>query len=226
LWIGSVDHPALGTSRAGDGTRIPSHCEEIDMRRLVVSNIVSLDGFYTGPNNDPMVLPMDDAFDAYNVERLRAADTLLLGHTTFDMFRGFWPTVGDNPEFTPAEREISRLENEIDKVVVANREVDTEPWPNTTVVRVAEVHERITELKRADGDDILVFGSHALWRDLLAHGFVDELHLMVASVLVGEGRRAFDARTNASFRLADTPRRWEGSDNVLIRYEVVVPRAV
>ena len=52
------------------------------MRKLIVTNIVSLDGYYTGPDNNVMVLPMDGAFDLYNVERLRAADTLLLGRST------------------------------------------------------------------------------------------------------------------------------------------------
>jgi hypothetical protein len=43
------------------------------MRRLIVSNIMSLDGYYEGPGRNVMVLPMDEAFDAYNAERLRAA---------------------------------------------------------------------------------------------------------------------------------------------------------
>jgi hypothetical protein len=51
------------------------------MHRLIVSNIMSLDGYYQGPGKSVMILPMDGAFDAYNAERLRAADTLLLGHT-------------------------------------------------------------------------------------------------------------------------------------------------
>lgn len=52
------------------------------MRKLIVCNIMSLDGYYTGLGNNVMVMPMDEAFDAYNVERLHAADTLLLGRTT------------------------------------------------------------------------------------------------------------------------------------------------
>ena len=63
------------------------------MRKLVVSNIVSLESYYEGPGRDVMVLPMDTAFDAYNAERLRAADTLLLGRATFEGFKSFWPSV-------------------------------------------------------------------------------------------------------------------------------------
>jgi dihydrofolate reductase len=76
------------------------------MRKLIVSNIMSLNGYYTGPDNNVMALPMDEAFDAYNAERLRAADTLLLGRTTYDGFRGFWPSVADDPspQWTPTGR--------------------------------------------------------------------------------------------------------------------------
>jgi dihydrofolate reductase len=54
------------------------------MRKLIVSNMMSLDGYFAGPAENVMVLPMDQAFDAYNAERLHAADTLLLGRTTYD----------------------------------------------------------------------------------------------------------------------------------------------
>jgi hypothetical protein len=45
------------------------------MRKLIVSNIMSLDGYYTGPGDNVMVMPMDEAFNRYNAERLRAAGT-------------------------------------------------------------------------------------------------------------------------------------------------------
>jgi dihydrofolate reductase len=76
------------------------------MRKLIVCDMMSLDGYYTGPGNNVMVLPMDEAFDAYNAERLRAADTLLLGRVSYDMFRSFWPSVADDPspQWTPTHR--------------------------------------------------------------------------------------------------------------------------
>ena len=59
------------------------------MRKLVVCNIVSLDGFYSGPGGDVMVMPFDDGFSDYNAERLRAADTLLLGRTSYEGCGGY-----------------------------------------------------------------------------------------------------------------------------------------
>jgi dihydrofolate reductase len=198
------------------------------MRKLIVSNAMSLDGYYEGPGKNVMALfdyrwdyPTDESFDAYNAERLRAADTLLLGRTSYDGFRGFWPSVADDPNATPIQREISRLNNAIDKVVISDSltSEETAPWHNTRIIGRAEAHEQITELKRQFGKDILVFGSRTLWRDLLAHDLVDELHLMIGPVVVGAGTPVFDGQPKASLRLIET-RKWDGSGNVLVWYEV------
>jgi len=191
------------------------------MRKLIVCNVMSLDGYYEGQGKNVMVMPLDEAFDAYCAERLRAAGTLLLGRTTYDGFKGFWPSVADDPSFTPTQREISRRDNEIDKVVVSDSLTsdETAPWHNTSIVGRADAHEQIAELKRQTGGEILMFGSHTLWSDLLANGLVDELHLMIGPVVVGGGTPVFDGQPPVSLQLAGT-RTWDGSGNVLVRYEV------
>jgi dihydrofolate reductase len=191
------------------------------MRKLIVCNIVSIDGYYEGPGGDVMALPFDEGFDAYNAERLRAADTLLLGRRSYEGFKGYWPPIADDPDAPPVAREISRLNNAIDKVVVSDSLTpdQTAPWHNTRIVSRADAHEQITELKNGPGRDILVFGSHTLWNDLLAHGLVDELHLMIGAGVLGAGTPAFEGRPPVSLRLIDT-RTWDGSGIVLVRYAV------
>jgi dihydrofolate reductase len=192
------------------------------MRTLVVCNIMSLDGYYDGPGGNVMVMPMDGAFDAYNAERLRAADTLLLGGNSYTMFKGFWPEMADNPEAPPANREIGRLENAIEKVVVSDTVTSdqTAPWEaSTRIVRRADAHRRIAALKEQPGREILVFASRTLWNDLLAHGLVDELHLVVGAVVLGGGTPLFAGPPPGSLRLVDS-RRFDGSDNLLVRYRV------
>jgi dihydrofolate reductase len=192
------------------------------MRKLVVSNIMSLDGYYDGPGGNVMVMPMDEAFDAYNLERIRAADTLVLGATSYRGFKGFWPPLADDPEAAPVHREFARLDNAIDKVVVSDTLTgdQTGPWRSTTtIVRRGDAHRAIAELKRGDGREILVFGSRILWNDLLAAGLVDELHLMVGAGVVGGGTPIFGTRPPGRLRLAEV-RRFDGSDNLVLRYEV------
>ena len=194
------------------------------MRKLIVTNIVSLDGYVDGPGGNVMALPMDHAFDAYNAERLRAAGTLLLGRRTYDMFRGFWPAVDGDPAFSPVNWEISRLDNAIEKLVISDGLTagQTAPWTATTrIVRRADAHRQVAELKRGEGGeggDILVFGSRTTWNDLLAAGLVDELHLMVGPVVLGGGTPAFQDVKTGPLRLLGT-RSWEGSGNLLLRYD-------
>jgi dihydrofolate reductase len=191
------------------------------MRKLIVTNIVSLDGQYEGPGGNVMVLPMDHAFDAYNAERLRAADVLLLGRRSFQMFQGFWPQVAGDASYTDVNREISRLNGAIHKLVISDTlGTDHGAWQSTTrIVRRADAHGELAALKRRPGKDILVFGSRTLWNDLLAAGLVDELHLMIGNVILGAGTPAFSGPARASLTLLDT-RRFEGSSNILLRYAV------
>ena len=76
------------------------------MRSVIVSNIVSLDGSFEGPGGDVMALNMDAAFDAYNLERIRAAGTVLLGRRSFEGFSSYWPRIADAPH-DPLNRALS-----------------------------------------------------------------------------------------------------------------------
>jgi dihydrofolate reductase len=189
------------------------------MRKLIVCNIVSLDGYYEGPGKEVMALPFDEGFSAYNVGRLRAADTLLLGRTSFEGFRSYWPPVADDPDVLPVEREISRLNTAIDKVVISDSLTpeQTAPWDNTRIVKRADAYEQIAELKGLPGKEILVFGSHTLWNDLLVAGLVDELHLMIGPAFLGAGTPVFEGGSRVALRLLES-RTLEDSELVLVRY--------
>ncbi|QXJ23290.1 dihydrofolate reductase family protein [Actinomadura graeca] len=191
------------------------------MRKLVVCALMSLDGYVEGPGKNFMVMPADHSFDGYCAERLREAGTLLLGRTTFEMFRGFWPSVAGNENATADQREISRLDNAIEKVVVSDTltRARTAPWDDAAIVSRSEAHTRISALKKAPGRDILVFGSNVLWNDLLKAGLVDELHLMVGPAVLGSGTPAFGKTPDAPLRLL-TNRTFADSSNIVLQYGV------
>jgi dihydrofolate reductase len=196
------------------------------MAAVIVSNIMSVDGFYEGPDRNVMALNMDEAFDAYNLERIRAAGTVLLGRVSFEMFSSYWPGIADAPAdpenraFSDVNRELSRLYNGLPKVVVSDRyEVpDDNPWRDSaTVLRRGAVRGWIEAARGRMEGDILVYGSRTMWRGLLEQGLVDEIHLMVGPAALGGGTSMFGMP--AELALLES-RRFDGSDNVLLRYSV------
>ena len=192
------------------------------MRKIIVFNIISLDGYHTGPGNDVSVMfpMMGKVFDAYTAELLRTADVFLVGRVSFELFQSFWPKVAENPtsdEWTPEQREIVQEGKSVNTIVVSD--TLTGNWPDIRIIRRADAYQQIAELKRQAGKDILMTGSRTLWNDLLAHDLIDEIHLMIGNVVLGEGVPVFVGKPDVTLRLIDI-RRWEDSDNVLLRYEV------
>jgi dihydrofolate reductase len=192
------------------------------MRKLIVFNVVSLDGFHTGPDNDVSVMfpMMGGVFDRYTAELLRVVDTTLVGRVSFELFNSFWPEVAKDPtspKWTDEQRELSQAGASVPTVVVSDTLSGN--LPNVRIIRRADARQQIADLKRQAGNDILITGSRTLWNDLLAHDLIDEIHLMIGNVVLGAGIPAFAGHPPASLRLVEV-RNWRDSDNVLVRYDV------
>lgn len=194
------------------------------MRSVIVSNIASLDGFYEGPGRNVMVLNMDEAFDSYNLERIRCAGTVLLGRASFEGMSAYWSRVADAPPepgnraLSDVNRETSRIYNRLPKVVVSDSfDVPRDnPWRGTSqVVSRGHVAAWLADERQQGDGDVLTFASRTTWNGLLRQALIDEIHLMVSPDALGDGTPVFDAPTR--LRLLDA-RQFEASDNVLLRY--------
>lgn len=192
------------------------------MAKLIISILSSMDGYCAGPGGTLHGLPMDAAFDAHNLACLRRAGTLLFGATTFPMFEAYWPQVDRGPGSDPVQREIAERVEAAHKVLVSNqlRVRPDSPWANTEVIPRAQAIARIGQLKAAPGPDLLIYGSHVLYSSLLTQGLVDELHLLVGNVLLGEGVRTFEPGLAQQWMLRSHSR-LPGSDTVALHYALM-----
>jgi dihydrofolate reductase len=153
------------------------------MRSLIASQLMTLDGFFEGPNGEFVPPPWNHQLDQYGVDLLtREVDTILYGRRTFEFMRAYWPTA--NPE----EQPVATSMNALPKVVVSTT-LPADPGWNARVVR--SVTDDIAALKREPGKSIVLYGSATLMEALVKHDLIDEYVFMVNPMILGGGKPLF-----------------------------------
>jgi dihydrofolate reductase len=161
------------------------------MRRVIVSEFVSLDGVMEAPETWNLQFGSEEQ-QRYKFDELAAADALLLGRTTYEGFAAAWPGLMDQYE-GPRRAELGEyadMMNGYPKHVASMTLQGPLEWNNSTLIG-ANVAEGVSNLRRQDGKDILVFGSGELVNTLMGHNLVDEYRLMIFPVVLGSGKRLF-----------------------------------
>jgi dihydrofolate reductase len=189
------------------------------VRRVIVSEFVSLDGVMEAPERWTLQFASEEQ-QRYKFDELAAADALLLGRTTYQGFAAAWPGMMDQYE-GPGRAELGQyadMMNGYPKHVASTTLQEPLEWNNSTLIG-ANVAEGVSNLKRQEGKDILLFGSGELVNTLMGQDLVDEYRLMIFPVVLGSGKRLFGdgSATTKALRLANTKRFASGV--VVLSYE-------
>ncbi|HEV9036024.1 MAG TPA: dihydrofolate reductase family protein [Puia sp.] len=172
------------------------------MRKIIVTTNVTLDGVIqspSGPGEDASgefkyggwSVPYADENSGKAVQRyMKEKAEYLLGRKTFEIFNSFWPKHAD---IWPGVNE--------DTKYVLSRTMKNSDWKNTVFL---ENVEDIRKLKATEGPDIQIWGSSELIQLLLKNGLIDELHLRIFPVILGEGKKLFkDGQIATGFTLTE-----------------------
>jgi dihydrofolate reductase len=182
------------------------------MGRLVMWNLVTLDGFFEG--NKPWDLDWHEyvwgeELERLSLEQLRSAEMLLFGRATYQGMASYWPS---------AHGDVADLMNAIPKVVFS-RTLRQADWANTRLVH-GDAEQEVARLKERPGKDLFIFGSATLCRTLMQRGLIDEYRLALVPVVLGGGSPLFKPSPNR-MRMTLVDARPLRSGCVILKYEAL-----
>ena len=185
------------------------------MRKIVVHMMLSLDGFFEGSDHDLSWHLVDEELHAHFNQNLATMSAFLEGRVTYELMEEFWPTADQDPASPPTMREFAGIWRTVPKIVFSRTLENA--GPNATV-RSEVDPEEIRALKEQPGGD-MTLGGVDLVETFRRLDLVDEYRLYVNPVVVGRGRRLFEAADSPTgLELVETHR--FGNGVALLRYAV------
>jgi len=182
------------------------------MRKLILFNMITLDGFFAGPAGEIDWHQVDDEFNQYAIDQLQEAGGLIFGRVTYQLMASYWPT----PQALQDDPQVAEKMNSLPKFVASRTLQDVE-WSNTRLLK-GDATEELSRLKAAPGADLFIFGSANLAAGLMKKSLIDEYRLIVNPVVIGKGIPMFqNPHLPQRFRLART--RAFRNSNVLLVYQ-------
>jgi dihydrofolate reductase len=159
------------------------------MRRLKLQMQMTVDGYVAGPNGemDFMTWNWDDELNRYVGTLTEPVDCIVLGRKLAEGFIPYWASVAADPGHP--EHSAGRTFTDTPKVVFS-RTLRESPWSNTRLA-TGGLDDEITRLKSEAGSDIIAYGGAAFASALIRHGLIDEFHLLINPVAIGNGMAIF-----------------------------------
>lgn len=158
------------------------------MRKLIIFCHLSLDGIAAIPSGSMGWVAYDKELQDWAGTIVKDTDTTVYGHVTYDLMK-YWQTVPSKPDASPYELEHARWIENVEKIVFSKSKMEPD-WNNTRVIS-DNIEEEIMQLKQKPGKNITIFGSPTLANTLIKMGLVDEYHLSMNPVVLGDGKYLF-----------------------------------
>ncbi|TXI34618.1 MAG: dihydrofolate reductase [Niabella sp.] len=184
------------------------------MRKIVLFNLISIDGYFAGIDGDISWHNVDDEFNEFAIEHTKTFGTIIFGRTTYKMFEEYWPKALIDPATSDADRQIAQTIDDMTKIVFSKTLTET-TWNNSKIFHEINA-EDIKAWKELEGKDAVIFGSGTIAKQLANLNQIDEYRLMVNPVILGEGKNMFENLGKKNLKLTDIKRFKNG--NVLLTY--------
>ena len=187
------------------------------MRKLIVFNHVSLDGYFVDRNGDMTWAKADskDAeWQAFVTENSKGGGTLLFGRVTYELMTRYWPT----PMAAQHNPAVAERMNNLPKVVFS-RTLEKASWNNTKLVK-GDLTSEIRKMKNEPGEGMAILGSGTIVSQLAQEGLIDEYQIVVNPVILGKGRTMFEGvKEKLALKLAKS--RTFANGNVYLCYQPI-----
>ncbi len=182
------------------------------MRKAILFNLITLDGYFEGENKwDIGWHQVDDEFNEFSIDQLSHAGGLIFGRVTYQGMASYWPSA----EAIKNDPVVAAKMNSILKFVFS-KTLDKAEWNNTQLIK-GDAVEEMTRLKAQPGNDLFIFGSADLAATLTRHQLIDEYRLIVNPIVLGRGGALFKENGGRlNLKLLDTKIFRNG--NVLLYY--------
>jgi dihydrofolate reductase len=205
------------------------------MRKIVMFNLVSVDGFFAGVDGNIDWHVVDEEFNVAAVDWIQQFDTILFGRVTYQLFESYWPNAAKDPATSKEDKIIADKINEMTKVVFSNS-LENVTWEHAKLIK-GDIGEEIVKLKEEKDPpspngsgplrqsyseaseakkDIVIYGSGTIVQQLANLGLIDEYRLLVNPVVLGKGKPMFKDN-NLKLKLLQSKQ--FASGNVLLTYE-------
>jgi dihydrofolate reductase len=183
------------------------------MRKLIVFNNISLDGYFTDRDGDMSWAHNQDAeWNAFTQENAGGGGELVFGRKTYDLMASFWPT----QQAAQLMPEVASNMNQLPKIVFS-KSLASVMWNNTRLMN-GDVAEDTRKLKKEPGPNLIIMGSGSIVSQLAQAGLIDEFQIVVHPRVLGAGRTLFEGgKEKLDLTLTDT--RTFKNGNVLLSYQ-------